>query len=63
MSSSVDVKDYKKKTQYICIRCGFAMRELSVCHLKCFKCGSDTIVLIKETFSYFNVFYNYAYNY
>jgi len=41
MSSSVDVKDYKKKTQYICIRCGFAMRELSVCHLKCFKCGSE----------------------
>ena len=41
MASSAEVKDDKKKIQYNCIKCGDAMRELSVCHLKCFRCGSE----------------------
>ena len=30
-----------KKRQYICIRCGFNMIEISTCHLKCFNCGAE----------------------
>lgn len=32
-------KNAKEKIE--CIICGFEMRELTVCHLKCFKCGSE----------------------
>jgi hypothetical protein len=31
----------KEKKQYECIRCGFEMVEMSVCHLKCFRCGVE----------------------
>ncbi len=41
MDSATEIKNNKKKIKYICIRCEYAMKELSVCHLKCFRCGSE----------------------
>jgi DNA-directed RNA polymerase subunit RPC12/RpoP len=35
----VDEEDSKQKIE--CIRCGFNMGEYTLCHLKCFKCGSE----------------------
>jgi hypothetical protein len=29
------------KQKIECIKCGFIMGEYTVCHLKCFKCGSE----------------------
>lgn len=39
-------RDYDKlkdesKEKIECIRCGFKMEELSVCHIKCFRCGAE----------------------
>jgi len=30
-----------KKIPYVCIRCGYEMTEMTVCHLKCFRCGAE----------------------
>jgi predicted Zn-ribbon and HTH transcriptional regulator len=39
-----DTDDEDKLKQKIeCIRCGFKMGEIAVCHLKCFRCGSELI--------------------
>jgi hypothetical protein len=38
-----DVEEDKSKQKIECIRCGFKMGEITVCHLKCFKCGSELI--------------------
>ena len=40
MSSSVLVKT-RKEVREKCLRCGFEMAELRVCHLKCFNCGAE----------------------
>jgi Zn ribbon nucleic-acid-binding protein len=36
-----DADEYKSKQKIECIRCGFKMGEITVSHLKCFKCGSE----------------------
>ncbi len=41
MKNSDNYKDGDKKKQYVCIRCGFEMIEMTVCHLKCFRCGAE----------------------
>ena len=35
------MSESKKETNFICIRCGNQMSELSACHLKCFVCGAE----------------------
>jgi hypothetical protein len=34
-------KEGDSKQKIECIKCGFIMGEYTVCHLKCFKCGSE----------------------
>ena len=36
-----DMEGNKSKQKIECIRCGFKMGEITVSHLKCFKCGSE----------------------
>ena len=38
-----DMEGNKSKQKIECIRCGFKMGEITVCQLKCFKCGSELI--------------------
>jgi hypothetical protein len=39
-----DADDEDQSKQKIeCIRCGFKMGEITVCHLKCFRCRSELI--------------------
>lgn len=38
-----DVDEGKSKQKIECIRCGFKMGEITVCQLKCFRCGSELI--------------------
>ena len=40
MSSSVLVKT-RKEVREKCLRCGFEMSELRVCHLQCRNCGIE----------------------
>ncbi len=34
-------KEKKQKLKVECIRCGSIMGEISVCHLRCPKCGAE----------------------
>ena len=34
-------EDKNKKKRYLCMRCGYEMTEMTVCHLKCFRCGAE----------------------
>ncbi len=38
-----DMEEDKSKQKIECIRCGSKMGEITVCQLKCFKCGSELI--------------------
>lgn len=36
------------KVKVECIKCGFKIGELTICHIKCFKCGSELICSNKD---------------
>lgn len=40
-SYGVEDSEKKQKHKVECIRCGSIMGEISVCHLRCPKCGSE----------------------